>query len=101
MKTYKDLFTALHNSIKKSDAPYLSPLAENDRMMWFHAEQRETVPVGDLLGEVYTKFYYTWMKDGSKYEIKADRGFNHEIIATPDMEPVLEIVNDTDRNLNK
>jgi len=93
MKTYKDLFTALHNSIKKSDAPYLSPLAENDRMMWFHAEQWEMAPLG-----IFTKYYYTWMKDESKYQIEAYRGIHRETIATPDMEFVLDIVNGTDQS---
>jgi len=93
IKTYKDLFTALYNSIKKSDATYLSPLAENDRMMWFSAKQWEMAPLG-----IFTKYCYTWVKDESKYQIEACGGLSREIIANPDMEPVLEIVNGTDKS---
>jgi hypothetical protein len=97
MKTYKDLFTALHKSFtKKSSRHYnLSPLAENEHMMWFRVTQLELVESWTTL-QAFTEFNYTWMKKDSTFEIAADRGFSIEIIDTVDMEPVLETVNDAD-----
>ena len=61
-------------------------------MMWFTAKQWEVIECAGTR-RVLTKVHYTWMKNESTYEIKAERGFNQEILGNPDMEPILELVN--------